>query len=89
MEVLVRNNPMLISFSREETISRVDLSDFPLCIVGYSRFWLKVADEESKCIPHEFPSFRAKNATVWCLSDYCLRQCADMNIAFGTPRPIP
>ena len=63
------------SFSWEETISRIDLSDFSLCIVGYSRFWLKVADEESKCIPHEFPRFRAKTATVWCFSDYCLQQC--------------
>ena len=63
------------SFSWEETISRIDLSDFSLCIVGYSWFWLKVADEESKCIPHEFPRFCAKNATVWCVSDYCLQQC--------------
>ena len=43
--------------------------------MGYSRFWLKVADEESKCIAHECPRFCAKNATVWCMSDYCLRQC--------------
>ena len=61
-------------FSWEETISCIDLADFSLCIVGYNRFWLKVADEESKCIPHEFPRFCAKNATVWCVSDYCLRQ---------------
>ena len=52
----VRNktDPIYVSFSWEETISRIDLSDFSLCIVGYRRFWLKVADEESKCIPHEF-----------------------------------
>ena len=62
------------TLSSEETISRIDLSDFSLCIVGYSRFWLKVANEESKCIPHEFPRFYAKNATVWCVTDYCLRQ---------------
>ena len=35
-------------FSWEETISRIDLADFSLCIVGYNRFWLKVADEESQ-----------------------------------------
>ena len=42
---------------------------FSLCIVGYRWFGLKVADEESKFIPHEFPRFRAKNATFWCVSD--------------------
>ena len=47
--------------------------------MGYGRFWLKVADEESKCTPHEFPRFCAKNATVWCVSDYCLRQCSQSN----------
>ena len=63
------------AFSWEETVSHIDLSDFSLCTVGYSQFRLKVADEESKCIPHEFPRFCAKNVTVWCVNDYCLQRC--------------
>ena len=32
--------------------------------MGYSRFWLKNADEDSKSIPHEFPSSHWLKATV-------------------------
>ena len=34
--------------------------------MGYSRFWLKVADEESKSIPHEFPRSHWSKATGQC-----------------------
>ena len=35
--------------------------------MGYSRFWLKMADEKSKCIPHEFPSSHWLKATGQCV----------------------
>ena len=31
--------------------------------MGYSRFWLKAADEESKSLPHEFPRSHWLKAT--------------------------
>ena len=35
--------------------------------MGYSRFWLKAADEESKSIPHEFPRSHWLKATGQCV----------------------
>ena len=35
--------------------------------MGYSRFWLKVADEESKSLPHEFPRSHWLKATGQCV----------------------
>ena len=35
--------------------------------MGYSRFWLKAADEESKSIPHVFPSSHWLKATGQCV----------------------
>ena len=35
--------------------------------MGYSRFWLKMADVESKSIPHELPSSHWLKATGQCV----------------------
>ena len=35
--------------------------------MGYSRFWLKAADEESKSITHEFPKSHWLKATGQCV----------------------
>ena len=35
--------------------------------MGYSRFWLKDADEDSKSIPHEFTSSHWLKATGQCI----------------------
>ena len=35
--------------------------------MGYSRFWPKAADEESKSIPHEFPRSHWLKATGQCV----------------------
>ena len=35
--------------------------------MGYSRFWLKDADEDSKSIPHEFPCSHWLKATGQCV----------------------
>ena len=35
--------------------------------MGYSRFWLKMADVESKSIPHELPSSHGLKATGQCV----------------------
>ena len=35
--------------------------------MGYSRFWLKMADVESKSIPHELPSSHWSKATGQCV----------------------
>ena len=35
--------------------------------MGSSRFWLKVADEDSKNIPHDFPSSHWLKATGKCV----------------------
>ena len=35
--------------------------------MGYSRFWLKMADVESKSVPHELPSSNWLKATGQCV----------------------
>ena len=37
--------------------------------MGSSRFWLNVADEESKSIPHEFPRSHWPKATGQCVKE--------------------
>ena len=37
--------------------------------MGSSRFWLKVADEESKSFPHEFPRSHWLKATGQCVME--------------------
>ena len=36
-------------------VPHFDLSHLTRLFMGSSRFWLKVADEDSKSFPHEFP----------------------------------
>ena len=35
--------------------------------MGSNRFWLNVADEESKCIPHKFPRSHWLKTTGQCV----------------------
>ena len=37
--------------------------------MGSSRFWLKAANEESKCIPHEFPRSHSLKTTGHCVKE--------------------
>ena len=50
--------------------------------MGYSRFWLKAADEESKSIPHEFPRSHWLKATGQCVLERYL------SATMRTIRPI-
>ena len=46
--------------------------------MGYSRFWLKMADVESKSIPHELPSSHWLKATGQCVLERYLSATMDI-----------
>ena len=57
--------------------------------MGYSRFWLKAADEESKSISHEFPRSHWLKATGQCVLERYLSatmhvEAAPMMFAYST-----
>ena len=54
--------------------------------MGSSRFWLKVADEENKSIPHEFPRSHWLKATGQCVKERYLS--ATMEVMKSFPRSL-
>ena len=53
--------------------------------MGYSRFWLKMADVESKSIPHELPSSHWLKATGQCVLERYLSATMGLNYIFFMP----
>ena len=54
--------------------------------MGSSRFWLKVADEESKSIPHEFPRSHWLKATGQCVIERYLSATMQLTRLLNEPR---
>ena len=61
-----------------------DLSHLTRSFMGSSRFWLKVADQDSKNIPHEFPRSHWLKATGQCVIErYLSPQCSGVVVFFA------
>ena len=68
------------------TIPHFDLSHLTLWVMGSSRLWLKVADEESKSIPHEFPRSHWLKATGQCVMERYLSATMGTHCYFSVHR---